>query len=1056
MNSRKRNYKPGSIRIIRMKRFSAAVVFIVLLMLSFHRPAMAENSYTSGEYQYCLLEDGTAEITYYWGDKSADIVIPTEVDGILVTSIGNGAFFQAFINSVEIPESIKKIGKMAFAYNNIPELEIPVGVEEIGPGAFSYSTNLISVDLPDSLQSLGEGVFAFCPNLAKIIISSEHPTLEIIEGGLFSRDAKCLICYPPASMCQAFSIPEGTERIGAYAFPTNQHLITLEIPASVTEIGELALPSGGSLESITVLPKNPVFESADGVLFNRQKKQLISYPCSRPGEKYTVPEGTVVIGIKAFSNGRNLREVSLPDSVTTIEDNAFYNCRNLISITVPDSVTSIGEDAFGSNVPLFDNPNMTVNVKEGSFTELYCQEHKLRCCNEKGDITNAESSYLQWLLTAIEDNLKDNKNSHENVDSHGEKLKTSGKYQYRMLENGTAEVVHYQYPVENDGIIYIPAYLDNIKITAIGMSTFAFSQVRDLVIPEGVETIGSFAFSGCEDLSKVSLPDGLKAIGMSAFENCSKLKRITIPESVTSIGNNAFGGSSSQKTLIAEKGSYAEKYCKENNIRCITPERDKLRDKAFLIGALIILADCLTMLIILGVKNSGQAWAAKSFIDRFGNDEVKARYDSIHGKAGKNSQPEASMQMLVRNILFYVPSLCRNEDFADFADAYEKTLFDMECTEKTKTCAGGISAFIFAGFFLFALIASANEDDWGTVILVLLLVGAFTAGGVLCIKDVIEKKNRKTDYRKYAEQWWKSIEKGLLAIKTKLPVIDVDWTRHIEEGPFLAVYDNLGNNQLGGMCGREKIPEWVIKSGKPLLWANYVFNQFRLCLNDPVKIQELAKYFPEKNGETTDPEKDTGLFETLREHAFYFVESIAQASSQYEHVMGAVLDLAVDNSYISLLCVRGDDELKASLYGKEFATVLDIHKVSSEIEELILQILDEAEQAQTGMKRVYDADFCEDGQSVAYVICRNGIFKQTLFASQQEEPSGLESAVGRLLENSRIHKIMKKRSEVYIGGIPENYRSEDLIMEEGVNGKIRFTKVTPRSKREETGRKNSI
>ncbi len=87
----------------------------------------------------------------------------------------------------------------------------------------------------------------------------------------------------------------------------------------------------------------------------------------------------------------------------------------------------------------------------------------------------------------------------------------------------------------------------------------------DVVIPDGVTSIGGSAFSECSSLTSITLPDGVTSIGNSAFYGCSSLTSITIPDSVTSIGWGAFNDCESL-TISAFAGSCAEQYARENNI----------------------------------------------------------------------------------------------------------------------------------------------------------------------------------------------------------------------------------------------------------------------------------------------------------------------------------------------------------------------------------------------------------------------------------------------------------------------------------------------------------
>ena len=91
--------------------------------------------------------------------------------------------------------------------------------------------------------------------------------------------------------------------------------------------------------------------------------------------------------------------------------------------------------------------------------------------------------------------------------------------------------------------------------------------VKQVIIGDGVTTIGDWAFSYCRALTSITIPNSVTTIGDNAFESCSSLTSITIPNSVTTIGDNAFESCSSLTSItipnsVTTIGDYAFSYCR--------------------------------------------------------------------------------------------------------------------------------------------------------------------------------------------------------------------------------------------------------------------------------------------------------------------------------------------------------------------------------------------------------------------------------------------------------------------------------------------------------------
>lgn len=258
------------------------------------------------------------------------IEIPSEIDGIPVTSIGDFVFG---------------------LHGNLTSVTIPDGVTSIGNGAFYHCTSLTNITIPDSVTYIGEGAFRECASLTSVVI------------------------------------PDGVTSIGNLAFWGCERLTSITIPNSVTSIGISAFLF--SPAEIQISPDHPTLEVIDGVLFDKVNKRLIYYPYNAEDATYEIPQGTREICTAAFGCCSNLTSVTIPDSVTSIGEQAFSSCNSLNSVTIPDSVTAIGDGAFSycenltsvtipSNVPSIGEDafylceNVTVTVEAGSYAEQYC------------------------------------------------------------------------------------------------------------------------------------------------------------------------------------------------------------------------------------------------------------------------------------------------------------------------------------------------------------------------------------------------------------------------------------------------------------------------------------------------------------------------------------------------------------------------------------------------------------------------------------------------------------------------------------------------------------
>lgn len=375
-------------------------------------------------------------------------------------------------------EGVTQIGKSAFCGCDFKgSVTLPKGLTQIGAGAFSNCFNLTGVTIPQGVTSIGDNAFLNCRNLTSVVI------------------------------------PEGVTSIGVRAFGACYGLTSVTIPKSVTSIGEAAF--SGCLSNIYVDEGNASYSSVDGVLFNKDHTTLIAYPANREDTAYKIPEGVTSIGNWAFFSCWQLTDVTIPESVTSIGDYAFNWSGELNAITIAKSVTSIGRGAF----------SYCTGLKDVYYMGSRTQWKNIKIADENEPLLNA-TLHLNPATAAS--------------GKCGENLTWALTDDGVLTISGTREMA--DYPNFPD----VPWYDDREKIMTA-------------VIEPGVTNICSFAFFGCKNLTSVTIPEGVTSIGSYAFNACN-LTSMEIPASVTAIGtldDSALGGAGRNLTayFVDEKNT---------------------------------------------------------------------------------------------------------------------------------------------------------------------------------------------------------------------------------------------------------------------------------------------------------------------------------------------------------------------------------------------------------------------------------------------------------------------------------------------------------------------
>ncbi len=509
------------------------------------------------EYESEYTVSGSIRLRKYKG-REKNVVIPSLLMGVSVTELKGTFSGNDRIRSVTVPEGITTLGHGVFEKcESLSEVVIPDSVIKIISGAFGSSPKFTIVCSQDSyiykfakrnkmnvrIKELSketapaaipfrcdaDSPFVYCSyahedkDIVFPVMTRLHDMGYSIRYDELCRDG--LDCAADIHNCRhfiAFLTPSYTEGRAMKE-------LRLSSPEKriICWLKECSLPKDialhqGSLQGLCswthttddILATIANYLEKNGCRGNRAPTiPNFEYSVSQEGitlTKYTGSESRVeikpsylsrpvtAIGSHTFKEHENLKKLIMPENITSVGAWAFQKCTSLTDIKLPRELVSIGNNAFYRCDSL-----VTVSVPEnvkviGSRAFGACKSLR------RIDVASGNKNY------------------------------TSA-----------------------DGVL-----LSSDKKTLI---TCPAGRSGKYTVPKYITTLEAFSFFGCSNLNEIILHKGVESIGERAFDFCESIKKISIPDSVRSIGENAFSNCPSL-TVHCSKDSYTWKYCEEHGI----------------------------------------------------------------------------------------------------------------------------------------------------------------------------------------------------------------------------------------------------------------------------------------------------------------------------------------------------------------------------------------------------------------------------------------------------------------------------------------------------------
>lgn len=384
-------------------------------------------------------------------------------------------------------------------------------VTSIGVIAFSGCSNLSSVSLPESITIIDDGAFGNCTSLNYI------------------------------------ELPQNLTTLGKSAFQGCKSLDNLFIPKDVSYIGVLAFYECDNLAHLNVDELNNYFCSDDGMLFTKDKEEILFFPMGKRFDESLLYRVKRVGPFTFAGHDEIVGTLTIPINIDFLGESAFESCLNITELIISDCNNIIEVDRnYIYNCPI----TKIYYGRERKYTShMYENNYPNTRYNTVNTIVFGDS-----IKRIIANEFRDCISINSVV--FGEGLETIQDFAFTGCI-GLRSIILPQNLKRIERSAFWKSYLTSIIIpnNVEFIGTNSFSQcplLKSVIIKDAEATIEEGAFLGDNNLTDLDLGNRITSIGVYAFSGCKLLKTITFPNTLTQIGLRAFWSCSSLDTIFSK------------------------------------------------------------------------------------------------------------------------------------------------------------------------------------------------------------------------------------------------------------------------------------------------------------------------------------------------------------------------------------------------------------------------------------------------------------------------------------------------------------------------